>query len=142
MAPYAAPFVKQPLFVVQSRFDEFQLQCLLGLPCMQGQAYAPPFAAPNCSAAETAAIPAFGAALLAQLQPFLAIKSESGMWLVSCIQHNVACDLDGVKEEDAFANWLTSGELGREIGYRWVDNCGSNGTTPCNVGANCAPPHF
>ena len=142
MAPYAAPFVAQPLFAVQSRFDEFQLQCLLGLPCIQGQAYNPPFVPANCSAAETAAIPAFGAALLAQMQPFLAAKPESGTWLVSCIQHNVVCDLGGVKEEDAFASWLVGGELGRGVGYRWVDDCGANGTTPCNVGAYCAPPHF
>ena len=142
MAPYAAPFVKQSLFVVQSRFDEFQLQCLLGIPCMQGQAYKPPFAAVNCSPPEIAAIPAFGAALLAQMQPMLRVKPETGTWLVSCIQHDVVCDLQGTKEEDAFASWLAGGELGRNLGYRWVDRCGANGTTPCNTGDYCAPPHF
>ena len=37
MAPYVAPFVRSPVFVVQSRFDEFQLACLLGLPCFAHQ---------------------------------------------------------------------------------------------------------
>ena len=38
-------------------------------------------------------------ALLEQFEPVLASK-RNGAFLVSCIQHNVACDLDGVKEEE------------------------------------------
>ena len=30
MATYASPYVREPVFAVQSRFDEFQLMCLLG----------------------------------------------------------------------------------------------------------------
>eukprot|EP01050_Picozoa_sp_SAG11_P022726 SAG11_NODE_4371_length_1929_cov_3.734426_2_plen_78_part_00 len=32
MATYASPFVRERIFEVQSRFDEFQLMCLFGLP--------------------------------------------------------------------------------------------------------------
>lgn len=141
MAPYAAPFVRQPIFAVQSRFDEFQLMCLLALPCFAHQSYEPPFASMNCSLAEHTAIVRFGAELVTQLQPLLA-ASKNGVWLVSCIQHDVVCDLHGVTEEDAFASWLSGGPLGKNTGYRWVDDCERNGTTPCNTGNHCSPPHF
>lgn len=142
MAPYAAPYVRESIFAVQSRFDEFQLMCLLGLPCFAHQSYEPPFLPSTCNDTERAAIVTFGAALLSQLQPLLKAKPDTGTWLVSCIQHDVVCPLGEVQEEDAFASWLAGGELGREIGYRWVDTCGHNGTTPCDLGDHCAPPHF
>lgn len=142
MAPFAAPFVRERVFAVQSRFDEFQLMSLLALPCMQGMPFTPPYPPANCSAAEDDAVVAFGARLLAQMQPFLDAKPESGIWLVSCIQHDVNCDMRNVTEEDAFTSWLDGGVLGRDFGYRWLDSCGANGTTPCNKGKYCAPPHF
>ena len=151
LAPYAAPFVRQPLFVVQSRFDEFQLRCLLGLPCMLNEPFGPPYNPdPNCSATERTAMVGFGADLLGKLQPFLDAKPESGIWLVSCIQHGGNAPMHGVPappggggaETLAFISWLNGGELGKHISYRWIDDCERNGTTPCNTGRYCAPPHF
>lgn len=147
MATYAAPFVREQIFAVQSRFDEFQLMCLLGLPCFSApkrQSYAPPYVRTNCSTKEKAAITRFGSELLQQMQPFLSSNPRNGMWLVSCIQHNVACPMFNTTEEQAFASWLDGGALGREKNYRWVDNCGANGdgATPCDTGKFCAPPHF
>ena len=78
--------MKEAIFAVQSRFDEFQLMCLLQLPCFQGQAYEPPFLPSNCTQPERSAIVKFGGELVAQMQPFLEAKPESGTWLVSCIQ--------------------------------------------------------
>lgn len=144
MAPYVAPYVREPIFAVQSRFDEFQLQCLLAVPCCQGQSYAPPFTPAHCNTTELAAVKRFGAALLEQMQPFFKAKPESGAWLVSCIQHNVVCDMHNTTEEEAFTSWLHGGPLGKDIAYRWIDNCGAggDGDTPCDKGAFCAPPHF
>lgn len=147
MAPYAAPFVREPIFAVQSRFDEFQLQCLLGLPCFRGQAYAPPYSnvSAQCNASEKAAIVTFGADLLEQMQPWLKAKPESGLWLVSCIQHNVnvpAAEFHNITEPQAFTSWLNAESLGKNKGYRFIDDCGEDGTTPCAVGPFCAPPHF
>jgi hypothetical protein len=150
LASYAAPFVRQPLFVVQSRFDEFQLRCLLGLPCMLNEPFVPPYNPDsNCSVAERTAIVAFGGDLLGKLQPFLRAKPESGLWLVSCIQHGGNAPMHGVPvppargaETLAFTSWLDGGKLGKELNYRWIDDCGANGTTPCNTGRYCAPPHF
>eukprot|EP01052_Picozoa_sp_SAG31_P038691 SAG31_NODE_5217_length_2669_cov_3.231518_2_plen_496_part_00 len=147
MAPYASPFVRERIFAVQSRFDEFQLMCLLGLPCFstpKRQSYAPPFVRTNCSTDEKVAITQFGSELLQQMQPFLSANPRNGMWLVSCIQHNVVCDLHNTTEETAFTSWLEGGVLGRDKNYRWVDDCGAHGdgATPCDTGKFCAPPHF
>lgn len=141
MATYASPFVKGPIFAVQSRFDEFQLQCLLGLPCFRHQAYEPPFAPSNCTVDEKTAILGFGAELVTQMQPFLK-AAKNGLWLVSCIQHDVNALIENVTEVAAFTSWFTKGKLGSDINYRWVDDCGNLGRTPCNVGTHCAPPHF
>lgn len=144
MAPYVAPFVRERIFAVQSRFDEFQLQCLLAVPCCQGQSYAPPYRTTSCNASELSAVKSFGAALLEQMQPFLKAKPESGTWLVSCIQHNVNCDMFNTTEAEAFSSWLVGGALGKDRGYRWIDDCGTqgDGSTPCEKGQFCAPPHF
>ena len=144
MVHYMAPFVRQRMFIVQSRFDEFQLMKLLGLPCFEKQSYLPPFKRSNCTSAENSMIVAFGSRLKKLLMAYLSKKPKNGLWLVSCIQHNVVCNMHNTKEELAFQSWLDGGELGRDIGYRWVDDCGKekNGNTPCNKGAYCAPPHF
>ena len=60
MAQYMAPYVRQQLFIVQSRFDEFQLMELLGLPCFARQAYVPPFRPSNCTSNEKSMIKSFG----------------------------------------------------------------------------------
>ena len=142
MAPYAASHVVQPLFVVQSRFDEFQLMDLLGLPCFRGQSFEPPFKPANCTTKERGAIVGFGADLVAQMQPLLRAKPDTGTWLVSCIQHDVVCDLDNTTEETAFTSWLSKGALGKSIGYRWRSSCGVDGASPCETGSHCAPPIF
>ena len=142
MAPTAFPFVQEPLFVVQSRFDEFQLMALLRLPCFKGRSYVPPYKPSTCTASEIAAIDAFGADLLSQAAPVVSSANKrGGTWLVSCIQHNVNALISNVTEEAAFADWMAGGPLGRAIGDKWIDNCGPgrDGATPCNSGAYCAP---
>ena len=76
------------------------------------------------------------------MQVWLKAKPESGTWLVSCIQHNVNCDMHNVTEPDAFVSWFNGGELGKDTGYRFFDDCGEHGNSPCAKGQFCAPPHF
>jgi hypothetical protein len=40
---------------------------------------------------------------------------------------------------DALTAWRTKSELGRDLGYHFVDGCGHTGDTPCNQGKGCAP---
>ena len=142
MAQYMAPYVRQQLFIVQSRFDEFQLMELLGLPCFAGQAYVPPFVPSNCTNNEKLMIKSFGERLYTLLMGAISKKPDNGLWLVSCIQHNVVCNMHNTNEGCAFTSWWHRGQLGKNIGYRWVDDCEDGGKTPCNTGKMCAPPHF
>ena len=93
----------------------------------------------------TRSIVTFGADLLEQMQPWLKAKPESGLWLVSCIQHNVdvpPAEFHNITEAQAFTSWLNAEPLGKDKDYRFIDDCGKDGTTPCAVGPFCAPPHF
>eukprot|EP01050_Picozoa_sp_SAG11_P022727 SAG11_NODE_4371_length_1929_cov_3.734426_3_plen_181_part_00 len=85
----------------------------------------PPFVNTNCSVAEKEAITLFGSELLKQMQPFLSANPRNGMWLVSCIQHNVVCPMFNTTEEQAFTSWLEEGALGREtrtiVGWMTVE---------------------
>jgi hypothetical protein len=140
MAPTAFPFVRQRVFAVQSRFDEFQLRSFVHLPCMIKQPYAPPYPPSTCTTAEVAAINSFGADLYSQFSQTVLASPSTGSWLVSCIQHDVNALIRNVTEVDAFSSWLNRGDLGKSIGYKWVDQCGhGGGDTPCNSGSRCAP---
>ena len=77
LAPVAFPFIKQPLFALQSRFEEYQLMANFRLPCEQGQRFSPPYYKPNrCgSAANRSAIDAFGREFMRQFAPVLASPS-------------------------------------------------------------------
>lgn len=141
LAPVVFPFIKQPTFVIQSRFDEYQLVANYRLPCERGQSFKPPYKPTNCgSAANRSAIVKFGATFMPQFEPVLR-SPGTGCFLVSCIQHGVNALIDNTSITDAFASWLTGGQLGKPRGYKYVDDCGSSkdGSSPCNAGANCAP---
>jgi hypothetical protein len=63
-APTVAPFIKSPLFVLQSQFDHFQLSAMGKIPCAEAQAYFPPWSnntAAVCSEADLVNISAYGA---------------------------------------------------------------------------------
>jgi hypothetical protein len=62
----------------------------LQLPCMLHTGYAPPYTPSNCSTNERAAIISMGSEMIEQMQPLLGAKPDTGMWLVSCIQHTTA----------------------------------------------------
>ena len=141
LAPVAFPFIKQPIFALQSRFDEYQLMANFRLPCEQGQSFAPPYKPNRCSSpSNRSAIDAFGREFIRQFAPVLASPS-TGCFLTSCIQHSVSALLRNVTTATAFDSWLNAGEVGKDFGYKFVDRCGSSGdgSTPCNPGPRCAP---
>jgi hypothetical protein len=145
LAPHAQGFVSTPFFAVQSRFDEFQLgPGIARVPCLVGQAYAPPYksdAAHLCNATERQYVVEYGADFMEQFAPVLE-SERNGCFLVSCIQHNINALIENVSSGEAFAAWHTKSSLGEKHGYHFVDACGKGGSTPCNVGAGCAPPRI
>ena len=145
MAPYAQAFIATPFFSVQSRFDEFQLgPGIAHVPCEIGQTYAPPYRTDTihvCNETEREFIVDYGAHFLQQYTPVLQ-SAKHGCFLVSCIQHGIDARIDNLSSVDAFTRWRTKSTTGAQHGYHFVDNCGDKGTTPCNPGAGCAPPHI
>lgn len=139
MAAVLTPFVRAPLFVWQSKFDHFQLNDILGVDCALLQAYTPPWLAPpNCSAASTAAIAAFGAAFMQQLAPLLAAPGLTrGVYLTSCVLHGMdynylttgddAAGELGTNPNVAFNLWYAAAknpQLAPNIsnGYKWIED--------------------
>jgi len=151
LAPYAEPYVAAPLFLLQSKFDHFQLNAEAGLRCMNpavgGQPYAPPWSiGPNatCGPPDQAAIAAYGADFW---RFFAAAASRSrkarGVFLTSCIIHGQTgsaawnhTEVDGATPATAFAAWYADRPASAARDGKWVENC----SMPCNPNARaCAP---
>ena len=66
-------------------------------------------------------------------------KPDNGLLTISCIQHNVVCNMHNTNEGSAFTSWWHRGQLGKDIDYRWVDDCEDGGKTPCNTGKSNTP---
>lgn len=117
----------------------------LGVPCLLGQAYAPPYKTDRdhvCNATEKAYVKQYGSDFMAQFAPVLS-SQRNGCFLVSCIQHGIAALITVNGQQlsltDALTQWRTSGPIGKSFGYHFVDGCGHDGDTPCNLSPTCAP---
>ena len=135
MAPYAAPFIQQRWFALQSRFDHWQLSEELMLPCMRAQSYAPPYKPSTCTPAEKAAIEGYGPDFMKQFLP-LVTGSRNGAFLDACIIHgSTNSSINGKNNNQAFDAWLAG------TGPQWyIMQCnGSNSTGPCDPSPICAP---
>jgi hypothetical protein len=154
IAPFAEPHVKSPLFLLQSKFDHFQLNAEAGLRCMNpvtgGQSYSPPWAPAsgpggvNCTREDLAAIEAYG---LDFWRYFSAAASrprlDRGCFLTSCIIHGQTSMgawnhtlVGGTTPAQAFVAWYSDSAASVARNGKWVENC----TMPCNANsASCAP---
>ena len=136
MAPYAAQFVTSPWFAFQSRFDHWQLSEELFMPCMQAQAYGPPFSPTKCNQTDATNIEQYGPRFMSQFRPFItAPNSKNGAFLDACIIHgSTTSSIDGVNNRQAFQVWLGGGQA-------WYTMLcgGSDQAGPCDSAAVCAP---
>ena len=110
------------------------------MPCIAKQTYFPPYRPLHCNKTEQAFITQWGQAQLAALAPVLQSK-RNGLFLVSCIQHGINADINGVTQLEALTAWRTRGAVGKDSGYKFRDCCGPDGAggVPCNEGTGCAP---
>lgn len=97
MAPYAAPTVQTPTFMLNSRFDQFQLGAILQL-------------ANFTTTRQKNAATEFGESFLSQVAPFLA-DSRHGAFITTCICHG--CDwndleIDGKTGFQHYSLWMQS----------------------------------
>ncbi|KAJ9445960.1 Pectin acetylesterase 9 [Diplonema papillatum] len=136
MAPHAVKYIKTPMFISQSRFDQWQLDNELFLPCLEGQSYGPPYKPGVCNATENDSIQNWGKYLMDQLN-YTQLPSSWGGWVDACIIHGVSTgSIDGKTNAQAFDAWLT----GNGTSHWSVFKCnGSEIAGPCNTAPDCAP---
>jgi len=117
MAPYTAPFMKTPLFILNSLADAWQLGNIVRLPCIHAGHTV------NCSAAELAALRNFRTVELALVQPVLN-QPGVGAFLDTCIIH-------GEENHDArWVNQTVGGQKLRDTIWFWVTGEGRAGLKP------------
>ena len=88
-APHLAPFIETPLFVLQAKYDAWQIPNILG-------------------SSDAAAINAFGADMLKLLRANVLNRPANAVFLDSCRHHCGGWDMyvvDGLTEARAFAEW-------------------------------------
>jgi hypothetical protein len=148
LAAFAEPFIEAPLFILQSKFDHFQLDAELGLRCMNpstaGQPYSPPWRNSTCTAADTAKIAAYGAQYWQQIAATVRRpRLKRGVFLDACIIHGQTGSaawnwtlVNGMAPAAAFASWYGDEAPSVDRGGKWIENC----TLPCNANTlACAP---
>jgi hypothetical protein len=77
MAPHVQQYVKTPFFILNSRFDSWQMDNILQAPCMVSR--------DMCTPEEQQAILKYGQDFLAQLQPAI-LRPEVGAFSASTAQ--------------------------------------------------------
>lgn len=106
------------MFVLQSKYDHFQLNAELGLDCMNpnegGQPYSPPWRSTStCTSADKAAISRYGDEFWSYFAATASrARSRRGVFLSSCIIHGQIASaawnhtlVDGATPTTAFAAW-------------------------------------
>jgi hypothetical protein len=83
MSPHMVRFVKAPFFMFNSRFDAWQMDNDLQVPCRAGEAKHKP-----CNSREQSAIVQYGADFLDALKPVIASAPKNGAFITSCICHS------------------------------------------------------
>jgi hypothetical protein len=144
MAHGAEPFVLSSMFYLQSKFDHFQLEAIVGLDCMNRQSYVPPFIKPNCTTAEIATIQSFGLDYYSELASNLLASpgATRGLYLSSCIIHGqtgaawTTTVVNGSTPQQAFSDWYWGKASSTSKNGKWVESC----KMPCNTNTKvCAP---
>ena len=144
VAATAEAYVENPLFILQSRFDHFQLSSIAGLPCMTAQSYSPPWKEVNCPADDVASIKAYGADLYAEIERVTKEPAvQRGVFLSACIVHGQSnvnawtkTAVQGVTPQAAWRAWYSG--LSNGSSAVWVEECADE--LPCNPNAlSCAP---
>ena len=140
MAPHMQPFIRTPFFMLQSKFDFWQLGNVLAIGdnCIFGRHPC------NSSAAERNAVLQYGADFLRQIQPVFANPRRNGGFITSCICHyhcpygNLTSP-SGVTASElygAFVNATMANGSSSELGGFTVDPS----TIPNNVSFRQLPP--
>ena len=121
MSPHMNKDIKTPFFMFNSRFDAWQMDNDLQVPCHVGEANHT-----KCSNAEQAAIVQYGADFIDALQPVVDSAPKNGAFITSCICHS--CNWTGLalEGETSYAHYLNWFE-GKTVPSIHVDDRPPNG---------------
>eukprot|EP00026_Physarum_polycephalum_P009288 Phypoly_transcript_09406.p1 GENE.Phypoly_transcript_09406~~Phypoly_transcript_09406.p1 ORF type:complete len:416 (+),score=52.69 Phypoly_transcript_09406:120-1367(+) len=78
MAEYTYPFIKTPIFMINSKYDSWQMENIYKLPCYTNLT--------KCNSTELADVVNYGKTFLATLPPFEK-NTEDGMFVDACYTH-------------------------------------------------------
>ena len=127
---YIYGFIKTPIFVLNSQYDEIILNGSYKLPCMP----------PGCSASDEAHLWHYQKVFTEQLQPVLSSPSSNGYFIDSCYIHCQTFQVDKV-----WMNYAISGHSIAKTFGDWYFERSSNTRLkdctyyPCNP--TCPPEH-
>lgn len=128
MPQYSLPYIKSPLFVVNSAADSAQLEYIVLLGCYPQ--------AGNCNASQLAYFDSFHDRMVSLLAPVLHSNGKHGAFLLECVVH-VVSKIDGVLDlihvegellKDVFSNWWAgNGGTTSAVDAAWTKGGGKFG---------------
>lgn len=115
MAQYTYPHIQTPIFILNSKYDSWQLDNVLDLTCVPWDG-----TPAQCSPEDVLDFLNFGNATQTTIMSTFNGKKD-GMWVCSCVQHCQCLDngsvlawvnitIDGVTPDQGFYNWYTTGQ--------------------------------
>jgi hypothetical protein len=81
LAPYIAPYVKTPIFVMNSAYDAYQLGAILGTACVPAPNKAP------CTADQNATLLAYHDQMISDIKAVTDGKPANGVYIDGCYVH-------------------------------------------------------
>eukprot|EP00936_MAST-01D_sp_MAST-1D-sp1_P002677 g2677.t1 len=81
MAPYLVPFIKTPLYIMNSAYDAWQMRNILDTPCVPAPDQAP------CTAVQNATLRAYHDQFVAAVKVVTDGKPSNGVFVDSCYVH-------------------------------------------------------
>jgi len=109
MAPYLAPFVATPMFVMNSAYDAWQLTNILGAECVAEQ---------SCDAAANASVQAYRDQFVAAVANVTAGKPGNGVYVDSCYVHEQNLNYCSGQSMPNCVGWSPLESGSQKWGYR------------------------
>ena len=113
MSPHLAPYIRTPLFMFNSKVDEWQLMNDLQVPCYRNKTNYPNHTI-QCPAEQQAEVFAYASDFTAALAPLLA-NPANGAFITSCICHSCAWNQLSLGNRTGYAHytdWITGKTTG------------------------------
>jgi len=115
MAQYTYPHIQTPMFILNSKYDSWQVEYVLDITCVPWDG-----SPSNCNAQDLQAFYNFGNATQGMIMSMFN-PAKDGMWVCGCVQHCQSLDngsvlawvnltIDATTPDQAFYQWYTTGK--------------------------------